>query len=211
MRQRVYHWTLAARIQHWVRTIAIFALIFTGYFIHAPFIPGRDGFLMSTMRMVHFLAAYVLIIGVMIRLYFAFRKDIIGDWRDFNPIKNLKNTPDMIKYYLFLKGTHREYSRYNPIQALVYLVMGFFILVQAATGFALYSGAPVLHDAFNWINRLLGGEAYTRTLHYVVTWIFVVFIPIHVYLGILQTVEKKDSAFFSIFTGYKTKGAKIGD
>jgi len=205
MKQKIYHWSLAARIQHWIRAISIFILIFTGFYIHSPFIAGKDGFLMAMMRMTHLIFAYILVIGIFVRLYFSFRQDIIGDWKEFNPIKNLKNVPDILMYYLFLKKSHKKYQRYNPIQAIVYYTLAVLILLQAITGFAVYSGAPLLHQAFNWVNILLGGETYTRIVHYIITWIFVIFIPIHIYLGILQTIEQKDSSFFSIFTGYKTR------
>jgi len=205
MRKKVYHWSVAARVEHWVRAISIFLLIFTGFYIHSPFIAGREGFLMATMRLIHFICAYILVIGVFVRIYFSLRGDLIGDWKEFNPIKNLKNLPDILAYYLFLKKSHKEYERYNPLQAVVYYALAILILLQAATGFAIYGGAPFLHNLFNWINSLLGGETYTRVAHYIITWIFVIFIPIHIYMGILQTVERKDSTFFSIFTGYKSK------
>ena len=176
MKHKVYQWSLAARIQHWIRAVSIFVLIITGFYIHYPFSSGIELPHMGTMRMVHFIFAYILVIGLFIRIYFAFRKDIIGDWRDFNPIKNLKNVPDMAGYYLFSKGSHKEYSRYNPIQALVYLILAFVILIQAVTGFAIYSGAPTLQNAFGWVNILFGGVIYTRVVHYAMTWVFIVFI-----------------------------------
>lgn len=160
---------------------------------------------MALMRLLHMIFAYVLILGVLARFYFSLRPDLIGDWKDFNFLKNLKNVPDILGYYLFLKKSHREYRRYNPLQALVYYVLALTIIFQAATGFALYPGAPILHRAFSWINRVLGGEIYTRLLHYIITWVFILFIPVHVYLGLLQSIVKKDSTFISIFTGYKTK------
>ncbi len=85
MKQKIYHWSLVARIQHWIRAISIFVLIFTGFYIHAPFIAVKGVLLMSIMRMTHFIFAYILVIGVFVRLYFSFRKDLIGDWREFNP------------------------------------------------------------------------------------------------------------------------------
>jgi len=205
MKQKVYHWSVAARIEHWIRAISILILIFTGFYIHFPFIAGKEGFLMATIRLTHFICAYILFLGVFVRLYFSFRKDLIGDWKEFNPIRNFKNLPDILGYYLFLKKTHRDYPRYNPLQSIVYYSLAILILLQAFTGFAIYGGAPFLHSAFNWVNILLGGETYTRVVHYIFTWLFVIFIPIHIYMGILQTVEKKDSTFLSIFTGYKTK------
>ncbi len=206
-KERVFHWSLVARLEHWVRVMAILVLILTGLFIHKPFLPSGGEFFMALTRMLHMIFAYVLFLGIFARLYFAFRSDLIGDWKDFNPIKNLRNAPDVLGYYLFLKKSHRDYPRYNPLQALVYYVLALVILLQAATGFAIYTGAPVLHQAFSWINRLLGGETYTRLFHYIITWVFIIFIPVHVYLGILQSVVKKDSTFTSIFTGYKTKKA----
>lgn len=206
----IREWSWGFIIDHWVRVISVAVLIFTGTYIYWPFLSGgAESFLMAWMRFFHFIAAYALILGLAVRVYMAFRSTFDRDWRDFSVLGNLKNIPDVLGYYLFLKGSHKEYRKYNPLQALSYLGVGVVIIFAALTGASLYHGnlfgfipAP---DAFRWVSSLLGGESNTRVWHNLVMWFFVVFMLIHVYMGILATLVNRDKTIWSMFTGYKLK------
>ncbi|MDD5171401.1 MAG: Ni/Fe-hydrogenase, b-type cytochrome subunit [Syntrophales bacterium] len=207
---RKREWSPGYIIDHWVRFAAVAVLIFTGAYIHWPFLPGgAGGFLMAWMRFFHFVAAYALMLGLIVRVYMAFRSTFDRDWRDFSLPENLKKAPEMLGYYLFLKKSHGEYRKYNPLQALAYLFVAVIIVFAALTGAALYHGnlfgfipAP---GSFRWVNALLGGESYTRIWHILVMWFFVIFMLIHVYMGVLATMVYKDKSIWSMFTGYKLK------
>jgi Ni/Fe-hydrogenase 1 B-type cytochrome subunit len=139
--EMIKEYNLAYILDHWIRVISIGVLIFTGIYIHWPFIPGGpDSTIMATMRFLHFVAAYALILGLIVRIYMAFRSTFDADWKDFSLIQNLKNIPDILGYYLFMKGSHKDYRKYNPLQALAYLVVGLAIIFEALTGAALYHG-----------------------------------------------------------------------
>lgn len=205
-----YEWNLTFRIDHWIRFISIVLLVFTGFYIHWPFINGGPGsFLMAWMRFFHFLAAYALILGLVVRLYLAFNSRFSSDWKDFGIMKNLAGVPDILGYYLFIKKTHKDYGRYNPLQALAYLFMAFMIIFTGLTGAALYKGNlfGVINAAsgFGWVSRMLGGESYVRIWHFLSMWIFIIFILVHVYMSLLISATQKDKTFTSIFTGYKLK------
>ncbi len=208
----VYEWNWAYRIDHWVRVLALAVLTFTGFYIHWPFLPaaalGGVG-VMAWMRFAHFVSAYVLILGLVVRIYFAFNSKFDADWRDFNIIENLKNIPDVLFYYLFLKDRHKAYRRYNPMQAFTYLFWIFLILFMTLSGFALYHGKVFgiipAQDYFGWVNNLLGGEAYTRVWHFLGMWIFIVTTAIHVYMAAMYTWVHRDHTFRSMFSGYKYK------
>ena len=193
---------------HWVRVVAMVTLIFTGFFIHTPFIAGGpDSTIMATMRFLHFVAAYAFIIGLVIRVYMAFNSRFDADWRDFGIMRNLVNVPDILCWYLFLKRNHKKYRRYNPLQAYAYLGVGVLVILAAVTGFAIYHGKIFLlidsQAAFGWVNHLLGSESYTRIVHILIMWCFIVFLVIHVYLSWMNSAVKGDKSFTSIFTGYK--------
>ncbi len=203
-------WSVGYILDHWVRVIAIAVLIFTGIFIHTPFIAGGpDSTIMASMRFFHFVAAYALILGLVIRIYMAFKSTFDADWRDFSITENLKNVPDILSYYLFIKGSHKDYRKYNPLQALAYLFTGLAIIFTALTGAALYHGKLfgilTCPDSFRWVSSMLGGESYTRIWHILAMWYFIVFVLIHMYLAISISVINKDRTFTSIFTGYKLK------
>jgi Ni/Fe-hydrogenase 1 B-type cytochrome subunit len=210
--QYEYWWSVSYRIDHWIRVIALVVLTFTGFYIYWPFLPGgaEGGFaVMGWMRFAHFVSAYILILGLIVRLYLAFRSTFDADWRDFGLVKNVRNIPDILLYYLFLKDTHKEYRRYNPLQALTYLFWVFLIIFMTLTGFALYRGtvfgliqAP---DAFEWVNTLLGGRSYTRIWHFLGMWVFLITIAVHVYMAASVGLIQRDHTFRSMFTGYKLR------
>ena len=164
---------------------------------------------MAWMRFFHFVSAYALILGLVVRVYMAFKSTFDADWKDFSLIQNLKNAPDVLGYYLFIKGTHKDYRKYNPLQALAYLFTGVVIVLTFLTGGALYHGrlfgliaAP---GSFQWVNSMLGGESATRNWHTLFMWYFIIFVVIHMYLAITITLIQKDRTLSSIFTGYKLK------
>ncbi|HUJ17166.1 MAG TPA: Ni/Fe-hydrogenase, b-type cytochrome subunit [Nitrospirota bacterium] len=206
----IKEWSIGYILDHWIRVIAIAVLVFTGLYIHWPFIAGGpESTIMASMRFFHFISAYVLILGLVIRIYMAFKSTFDADWRDFSIIQNLKNVPDVAGYYLFIKGTHKDYRKYNPLQALAYLFTGVVIVLTFLTGGALYHGnifgvfkAP---GSFQWVNNLLGGESYTRIWHTLFMWYFIIFVLIHMYLAVTISMINKDKTFSSIFTGYKLK------
>ncbi len=203
-------WSLGYILDHWIRVIAIAVLVFTGIYIHTPFIAGGpDSTIMASMRFFHFLCAYALILGLVIRIYMAFRSTFDADWKDFSITENLKNVPDILSYYLFIKGSHKDYRRYNPLQALAYLFTALAIIFTILTGGALYHGNLFgilpCPGTFRWVSSILGGESYTRIWHILAMWYFIVFVLIHMYLAISISVINKDRTFTSIFTGYKLK------
>jgi Ni/Fe-hydrogenase 1 B-type cytochrome subunit len=203
-------WSVGYILDHWIRVISIAVLIFTGIYIHWPFMSGGpDSFIMASMRFSHFVAAYALILGLIVRVYMAFRSTFDADWKDFSVIQNLKDVPDILGYYLFMKGSHKDYRKYNPLQALAYLVVGLAIIFEALTGAALYHGSAFgfipAQASFMWVSNMLGGESYTRIWHILVMWFFIIFVLIHVYMSLMINMINKDKTFMSIFTGYKLK------
>ena len=205
----VKDWSLGYILDHWIRVVSIAVLVFTGIYIHTPFIAGGpDSTIMASMRFFHFIAAYTVVLGLVVRVYMAFKSTFDADWKDFSIIENLKNVPDVLAYYLFIKGSHKDYRKYNPLQAFAYLFTGIVIIFTAITGAAMYHGRPFLifpMESFRWVNNLLGGESYTRIWHILAMWYFIIFLLIHVYLAITISMINKDRTLSSIFTGYKLK------
>jgi len=196
MKEQKYEWNFAYRLDHWVRVIAVAVLVFTGFYIHWPFLSGgTDSYLMAWMRFFHFVSAYALVLGLVVRVYFAFNSAFDRDWKDFGIFRNLRDLPDIIGYYLFIKGTHKDYRKYNPLQAFAYLFTAILIVFTTLTGAALYKGKAFgildAQKSFMWVNTLLGGESFTRIWHFLSMWVFIIFVGVHVYMGILQTAVKK--------------------
>lgn len=202
--KRVYLWTKAVRIEHWWHVAAMAALIATGFYIHMPYLKGGEA-TMAWMRFIHFVSMYVLIFGLIVRTYLAFNSKDAADWKEMFPLpRNLKGIPDMAAYYLFLKDSHADYGRYNPLQGTAYFVMGLLLIVMTCTGFALYDGW--LHSTFAWVNPMLGGEAVTRLVHYLGMWLLICLTLVHIYFVIRQDAVEKDRTLMSMVDGYRETG-----
>lgn len=210
-KEYIYRWNLTYRIHHWVMVISLAVLTFSGFYIHWPFLKGTPAGidLMAWIRFSHFVAAYAFILVVVTRIYLAFMSTFCADWREFGIWWNLRNVPNMLAYYLFIKPTHREEGRYNPLQALTYLFWVLLVLFSTLTGFALYRGKLFgvipTPDSFQWVNTLLGGEPYTRIWHYLAMWVFLVTVVIHIYMASLATWVNHDHTLRAIFSGYRLK------
>jgi Ni/Fe-hydrogenase 1 B-type cytochrome subunit len=203
-------WSMGYIIEHWTRVVSIAVLVFTGFYIHWPFMAGGpESFIMKWMRFLQFVTAYALMLGLVVRIYMAFKSTFDADWKDFSLTENIRNIPDILGYYLFLKGSHKPYRRYTPLQALAYLGVGVLIVVMALTGGAIYRGSLFgfipSPGSFQWVNSLLGGEPNTRLVHLAITWFFLIFVLIHVYMSFMMDWVNKDRTLTSIFTGYKLK------
>lgn len=207
---RTLVWSIGYRIDHWVRFAAVALLVLTGFYIHSPFFGGGpESAIMATMRWIHFISAYVLVVGLVIRLYMAFNSRFEADWQSFSPWGNLIESPSMISYYLFIRPDHRAYERYNPLQALTYFLILVVFILQAMIGFAIYKGEFFglfqSNLAFAWVTDLLGGESAARIWHFLIMWVVIIFTAIHVYFGAVQSWWERDNTFWSIFSGYKNR------
>lgn len=185
MEQRHSVWI---RIFHWTNMIAITMLILTGFYIHAPqtFKLFSN---MDTPRTIHFIMAYVLVVGVIGRVYYAIvaddAKNIV-----YAPVEDTKKLPSMLKYYMFMADDHPYYGKYNPGQKGMYTGWLVLAIIMIITGFILYK--PLL---FGFMSGWLGGFLVVRMIHYIVTWLFVLSVLLHVYLDVAEGIPVLKSMF----------------
>jgi Ni/Fe-hydrogenase 1 B-type cytochrome subunit len=172
---------MSFRILHELIMVSILLLIITGFYIHRPFIGGA-GFLMSMVRGVHTFFAIILIITVVARIVAMFvGKD--RDWRSFIPTgADFKLLPKVLNYYAYIGDEPKLKKKYNPLQMISYCVVFIFIIFQIISGLALK-----YPDALGWFNYgWLNNEIETRMAHFVVMWLLIMFMMIHVYLTIRE-------------------------
>lgn len=180
--------SILIRVFHWINMIAITMLILTGFYIHAPESFRLFGS-MTTARTIHFCMAYLLCFGVVGRMYYMIAandtKNLI-----YEPIKDTKKLPSMLKYYMFLADDHPFYGKYNPGQKGMYTGVFAMAVIMIITGFILYK--PL---TFGFMAGWLGGFVAVRIIHYVITWIFVLCILAHVYLDVAEGIPILKSMF----------------
>jgi len=177
---------LSFRILHEIIIVSIILLILTGFYIHRPFVGGA-GFLMSLVRGVHFFFAIVLIIATVARIV----KMFVGkdrDWRSFIPTgSDFKLLPKTINYYAYVGKELEIKKKYNPLQMITYCLAFVFIIFQILSGLAM----QYPDGAFSWFNYgWFSNEIEVRIAHFVVMWLFIMFMMIHVYLSIREAFSE---------------------
>lgn len=208
-RVRIYVWEWPVRCSHWVIAITILILSITGYYMHDPYIVarGETAYVMGTMRFIHLLSAFAFILAIVLRIVWFFIGNEWANWRNFIPIgtKRWKKLASVGKYYAFMKWRPDSYIGHNPLAGAAYAVVYGLGVVEIFTGLALY--AEILHSRFldffiGWLPRLIDIQ-WLREIHFLIMFVFWMFLMHHLYTAILISVEEKSGLMDSIFSGYK--------
>jgi Ni/Fe-hydrogenase 1 B-type cytochrome subunit len=115
------------------------------------------------------------------------------DWFYFLPNWNdIKLLPKVVTYYLHLGDMPKLIKKYNPLQMMAYTAIFLLGLFQILLGFALmYPDGPL-----SWFNYgVFGTEVNTRIAHYIINWIFILFIIVHTYLAIRESLKETKEVF----------------
>lgn len=207
------HWTVAMRINHWAMAISIFVLIGTGFFIADPVTvqPGETWmkFSVGEIRFWHLFFGVLLTFIFIWRIYLAFFSRYHADWKDLLAFLNFSDLVHQIRFYLLLekKGPpHR--GLYGPMQSLAYLGLFGLIFLIIITGLILmgssYHGGltAIVYSFLKPVETLLGGLAMVRYIHHLLTWCFVLFIVVHVYMAFWYDAVLKEGTLSSMVSGY---------
>ncbi|HXY29807.1 MAG TPA: Ni/Fe-hydrogenase, b-type cytochrome subunit [Gemmatimonadaceae bacterium] len=207
----VYLWHWPIRAMHWAAALSIVALAVTGFYIGGPYFAPpatqHTPYFMGWIRLIHFSAAGVLVATGIIRVYWLFAGDKYERLAALFPVKKRDwvNLYRMVKYYLMIqpeKAPH--YLGHNPLQQFSYTLIYLAALVMVITGFALYgqsNPSGLIYAIFGWVSPLLGGLQHVRVVHHVTTWVFLIFIPIHIYLAVRADVIERSGTITSIISG----------
>jgi len=218
--KRKYVWQLPVRLWHWIHFACLLVLCVTGYYIGAPFMSPSAAFslsaegvqIMSVMRVAHFLAAAVLTLVVIWRLYWFFVGNEYAHWRAWVPMTSrrefvgwLGHLKEQIRFYLFLRRDLPEELGHKPLAAIAYVAAMVMLVLQVLTGWALYG--EVNPDGLAW--RLFGWafsimvHQWLRYLHHLLMWLLIVFFVAHVYMAIRDEVLGSAGTMTAMFSGYK--------
>ncbi|MFW2380018.1 cytochrome b/b6 domain-containing protein, partial [Aliarcobacter butzleri] len=102
-----------------------------------------------------------------------------------------------IKYYILI-GEHTHLKGvYNPLQFMAYSEIYISLILISLTGWILHNHVyhegkgGFLYGILRPIEVLMGGLAIVREFHHICMWIFIIFLPIHIYLVVFNTVYGK--------------------
>ncbi len=214
---RVYIWERPVRLYHWATALSLVVLAATGLIIGRPpaFLAATDASAsqwFGTVRFLHFAAGYVFVFALAIRVYWMFMGNQYARWNNFYPVtpkwakRQLLGVLRVLKVDILQITKEPDQIRgHNAMAALTYGVVFLASIFQVVTGFALY--APMsdawLPQLFAWVVPAMGGDGNVRIWHHLVTWFFIVFSLIHVYLSVFHEVVEAEGEISSMVSGSK--------
>ena len=206
----VYLWHWPIRAMHWIAAISIVVLFASGFYIGRPYFmasgPGTS-FGLQWFRLVHFIAAGVLVATAIVRLYWLIagnRFERISALFPFRP-RDWKNLVRMVKFYLFIHPERApRYLGHNPLQQISYTLTYVAAAAMAVTGFALFGQSNpdgLIAHTFGRVAPWLGGMQMVRVIHHVAAWYFPIFIVFHVYLSVRADLLERSGTMSSMISG----------
>ncbi len=214
--EAVYVYQAPVRIWHWVQVFAILALGITGYLIGSPppSLGGEasDWFLFGWIRYIHFVAAWIVIVGFVFRLYWAFVGNAHAREIFLPPVWRPSFWGGVwheILWYAMIAREPRKYVGHNPLAVLTMHVMYVWgIVFMIVTGLALYGEGTGMgswqYEWFSsWVIPLFGQSQDVHTWHHLGMWVIVVFVIIHVYVAVREDIMSRQSIISSMISGWR--------
>lgn len=212
----IYVYEAPVRLWHWVNAVAITVLAISGYFIGSPLpsMPGEasEHFIMGYIRFAHFAAGYILLVGFLGRIYWAF----VGNHHSRQlfklPLTNRKWWSEVLfelRWYLFLEPDPKKYVGHNPLAQLsMFFMVTLTMVFMICTGFALYGeGAQAgswSHVLFSsWVIPLFGQSQDVHTWHHLGMWVMVLFVMMHVYAAVREDIMSRQSMVSTMLSGWR--------
>ena len=210
-RVKIYAWELPVRIWHWVTVLATVLLLITGFYIGRPIVsPGTDGsadpYFMGWMRLTHFVAGFVFILALVLRIYWT----LFGNrYSTFDVYKKgyVRGFWETVKFYLFFTHRKPHYIGHNPMAQFAYWIFfGLVAIILSLTGMYLFVEPQPdtwLGKSFLWMGTLVGESKTIRDVHHWMAWFVLIFIILHVYLAFREEYLERNGTMGSIFSGWK--------
>lgn len=215
VRPSVYVYEAPVRIWHWVNALAITVLAVTGFLIAAPLWTttgeATNTFWMGYVRFTHFVAGYVLAVGLIGRLYWA----IVGNHHARQlvtlPVWDRQWWDDMwymARWYLFLTKDARKFTGHNPLSHVaMVLVFLTAMIVMVFTGFGMYAEGTGMgswqHAVFGWVIDLAGNSQNLHTIHHMGMWVLILFVMIHIYTAVREDIMSRQTLISTMVNGIR--------
>ncbi|WP_282109749.1 Ni/Fe-hydrogenase, b-type cytochrome subunit [Shewanella algicola] len=202
--------TPAIRIFHWLRALAILVLVITGFYISWPFLvapESSDVLVQGWIRFAHIVFGFLLTSITLVRFYLFFFSRNNIERKSFKDVMSVNSWIVQLKSYFWMGNLHKS-GVYGPLQFMTYVAISFVALIVCITGLVLYANVyhlgvgGLLGGVSDWLTALCGGLANLRTFHHYLTWAFIIFVVIHVYMAVWSGIRFKHNSVDSIVSGY---------
>ena len=211
----VYVYEAPVRLWHWVTVLCFAVLGVTGYLIGSP-PPAIGGeatasFLFGWIRMIHFVAGFLLAVAFAVRLYWVFAGNHHARGIFLPPLWSPAYWRGMFAqaaYYLFLRKESDRWIGHNPLaQTAMFFMFTLGTLVLIVTGLGLYAQGygwgSTWMNLFGWVTSLLGSPQAVRTVHHVAMWYVLVFAIIHVYMAFHEDIMGPSAVVGTMVNGIR--------
>ncbi|MFN3921468.1 MAG: Ni/Fe-hydrogenase, b-type cytochrome subunit [Caldimicrobium sp.] len=212
--KRVFVWSWALRLFHWVFALSTVTLIFTGLYIHNPPVTTtwaefRPSFLMATLRYYHFVAAYFFMAALLLRFYLLFFGNKYERAWDFLPLnkENIKSLWRSLKFYLYLTEEHEWRVGHTVLAGVMYSIIFLSAIIMTFTGLYLLYPDVIIIKKLGSI--LFGTPQLARFIHYLFHWIFSAFALAHIYIAIWNDFKAPEAIISGAFSGSKFLPADV--
>jgi thiosulfate reductase cytochrome b subunit len=180
--EKVYMYAAYERFWHWLQTVGIVLLLFTGLVIHRPDLFGALSF--RHMVTVHNVLAAILAVNAGLSLFYHLTSGQIKQYIP-RPRGFFDDAIVQAKFYLqgIFKGEAHPFEKIpekkmNPLQQVTYFgILNVLLPLQGLTGILMW-GAQRWPGAAD----LFGGLPFLAPFHTLIAWTFAAFIVGHVYL-----------------------------
>ncbi|HEX9387061.1 MAG TPA: cytochrome b/b6 domain-containing protein, partial [Anaerolineales bacterium] len=199
--ERIYMYESYRRFWHWLQTVSIVILLFTGLIIHRPELFGAFSF--RGVVTVHNVIAVILVVNALLSVFYHIATERMQEYIP-RPYGFFDDAIVQTKYYIsgIFKGEGHPFekrpdSRMNPIQKATYFGILIVLLpLQMLTGALMWS-VQKFPAVANWF----GGLSFLAPLHSLIAWTFATFIIVHVYMT--TTGATPLEATRAMITGYE--------
>jgi Ni/Fe-hydrogenase b-type cytochrome subunit len=199
--ERIYMYESYRRFWHWLQTISIVILLFTGLIIHRPELFGAFSF--RGVVTVHNVIAVILVVNALLSIFYHIATERMQEYIP-RPYGFFDDAIVQAKYYIsgIFKGEGHPFektpnSRMNPIQKATYFGILIVLLpLQMLTGALMWS-VQEFPALANWF----GGLSFLAPFHSLIAWTFATFIIVHVYMT--TTGATPFEATRAMITGYE--------
>ncbi|ADH85600.1 Ni/Fe-hydrogenase, b-type cytochrome subunit [Desulfurivibrio alkaliphilus] len=214
---KFYRFSAEIRGLHWLRALLIFGLVATGFYLAKPFLtpsPALEpvNFQNALVRFWHVVFGFALAFVTIMRIFLFFFDEHSRRYeRDsFRDTFSLTAWKQQLKYYLLL-GPYDRQGAYGPLQHVGYMTLMVLLLLQIMTGMILHAAnyqgglGGVLGTLLGPLTVWLGGLAGVSNLHYIIMWVLIIFVPIHLYMVYWTAHRSPGSCAEPMFSGYSFK------
>ena len=211
----VYVYEAPVRIWHWLTVICLAVLVVTGYFIGAPPPAAKVepvfAFQMGWYRMVHFVAAMVVICAFLVRIYWAFAGNPHARHLFLPPMWSgafWRGLGSDVRSYLFIASEEERWVGHNPL-ALMGMFFMFVVgmVVVIVTGLGLFAQGTGYGSGwstwFGWVTPLLGSPQAVRTIHHAAMWYLLIFSLVHMYMVFRQDIMGRSTIVSTMISGIR--------